>query len=563
MTAPMPAASTAAVTAAVTGAGAEPVRPARLARLRAAVGRRLPEPGDDRGSLPMALLLIMVGMALAAALLPTMIVQDRASVFDGSRMNNLAAAQAGIDVVAGDIRAASTASSSGVVGNVAALPCATSTNPITGVVNGVGNAAYSAYVSYYVVDPVSNPTAKPMLCVAGSGTYDPSTATVVPSYAQITSTGTSGATATNGASVSRTLSTTYVFQTSNANIPAGQIRIWPNGSASWCMDAGSTQPQAGTVVTLQQCSTTTPPSPQQLFFYRSDLTIQLATSITTGYPNGLCLDTSSGTSGPNVGNTVVLNQCRALGSPAYSQQWSFNDNGGFTASVSTSAVTGSFALPGYSNGLCMSAASQSAGQQLTLADCNSGNTASTSQAWLPAPTVGDGAAAAPQLVNYQQFGRCLDITGQDVNANPLIAYPCKQNPLAAAVAWNQKFAYSSTTGWLTTTTNGMQYCLYSPNTEGGYVRLTPCLLAAVNGIRAAQLVWTAPGNTSATPYSQRYTFVDSSMDTTRCLSISAPPAGNSSNWWFITVTTCNGSTAQKWNADPNLGVPALQNTVEK
>jgi hypothetical protein len=40
-------------------------------------------------------------------------------------------------------------------------------------------------------------------------------------------------------------------------------------------------------------------------------------------------------------------------------------------------------------------------------------------------------------VNYQQFGRCLDVTGQNVSATHLIAYPCKQNPLATAVAWNE------------------------------------------------------------------------------------------------------------------------------
>ena len=44
-----------------------------------------------------------------------------------------------------------------------------------------------------------------------------------------------------------------------------------------------------TPVVLQACSTGTPPAAQQVFAYRSDLTLQLISSITTGNPNGLCL----------------------------------------------------------------------------------------------------------------------------------------------------------------------------------------------------------------------------------------------------------------------------------
>lgn len=543
------------------------------AGVRAWLRRRTARLGDDRGSLPMALLIIMVGMALAAALLPTLIVQDRATVFDGSRQDNLAAAQAGVDVVVGEIRAASMISNGNSVGNVTALPCVSAASPLTGRVGSVGQATYSAYVSYYVVDPVTNPSATPMVCSAGNGTYDSATGLVIPAYARITSTGTDGATATNGVSAGRTIISTYVFQTTNANVPDGQIRIYPSGSTQWCMDAGSSQPAVGVAITLQACSTSTPISQQQLFYYRSDLTIQLATSITPGFsPNGLCLDTSAGTSGPAIGNTVVLKPCLTLGSPPFSQQWSFNDQGGFTASLSGTKSNGSFSPnASYPYGYCMSVATQSAGQQIALADCNNNTTSSTTEAWLPSPTVGDGAAAPPQLVNYQQFGRCLDITGTDVTANHAQAYPCKQNPQPTAITFNQLFTFDPASGWLYTTTGGVQYCLFSPRTEGGWVRLTKCSTIswvttlpnwpAGATITAGQLVWSQPGNTTATAYSQRYTFVDSSTDATRCLGISPPPASDPL-WSYVTVTTCNGSTAQKWNASPNLGVPALQNTLE-
>ncbi len=561
------------------------------ARFQVALRRRRLDLADDRGSLPMALLLIMVGLALAAALLPTMIVQDRATVFDGSRTDNLGAAQAGVDVVVGQIRAATT-TPGGTAGNAQALPC--TTTPITGSVNSVGRATYSVTVAYYTVDPIAaaanGTTATKMKCVQGYGTYDGSGSIpkFVPSYAQVISVGTTPN--TTAGSAGRTITSTYVFKTTSVNVPNGQIRIYPASSAStavaYCMDAGQAVPTIGTVLTLQTCSTSTPALSQQLFAYRTDLTLQLSSSVTSANPNGLCLDTTSGTTGPLLTDKVVFAQCAALtqapfttGSPPpYSQQWSFNDSGGYTASMPATKSNGSFALvpqpaakPYYDKGYCMSAATQATGQQIGLADCNSGNTSSPTQAWIPAPSVGDGAAAAPQLINDQQFGRCLDINQANIYSTQEIAYPCKQNPLASAVEWNQKFTFDSSTGWLYTQTasGGTKYCLYSPATEGGFVRLTQCsnpgwvatLPAAQNPAAtapvAAQLVWTQPGNDTNTAYNVRYTFVDSSA---RCLNIIAPTDGN--QWFYVTTATCTSSTAEKWNANENLGAPSLQDMTE-
>ena len=546
--------------------------------------RLRPRAGDDRGSLPMALLLIMVGMALAAALLPTLIVQDRATVFDATRMDDLGAAQAGVDAVVGQIRAATKASDP-TAGQETSLPCTSTTGtppvitPITGTVAGGGNASYSAVVSYFVGNPVqsSGTTPTPMLCVAGYGPYDTATARVVPSYALITSTGTDGATstATNGGSKGRTIVTTYVFKVSNANISGGQVRIYPaSGSTTqMCLDTGSTQPAPGQAVLLQSCSLTTPRASQQLFTYRADLTLQLSTAITTGYANGLCLDDANAvpSGAPAQKDQVTLQQCNALSSgppysPVWSQQWSFNDNGGFTASLSNSA-----SAPGTLSNLCFSVpAAQLANGALTLDTCG-GGTSSPQQAWLPTPNVGNGAASAngtatvnnSQLVNYLQFGRCLDITGQSVGATNEIAYPCKQNPYPGAVAWNQRFTFDSTTGWLYTqpSAGGTKYCLYSPLTEGGFVVLTPCSTSASGSITAAQQVWRQPGNDLNTAAADRYTFQDSGATTggiTRCLSVA-----DSAPWDTIVVARCDGTTAQKWNAYAITNAPAFQNTLEK
>ena len=516
---------------------------------------------DERGSLPMVLFVMMIGLAMTAVLIPTLITQDRMSVYSSTHLRSLSAAQAGVNVVVGKIRAATADG----VGDPSALPCAPSTNPLTGAIDSQGKLTYRTYVRYFVIDPVQNPSATPMLCVSGSGTYDTATGTYVPTYAEITSTGTDSTYAgssNSGASLGRTLTTTYVFKTSNRNVAGGQIRIYPPGNAStnaFCMDAGSTTPAAATVIVLAVCSTTTPVAAQQQFSYRSDLTLQLNTSITSAYANGLCLATATTSGAPVSGNTVYLSACKALGSPTYDQQWSFNDNGMFQASNSNSASTGS--LPN----LCMSVTSQTLGRQVTLLGCSydGQGTSSTTQAWIPSPSVGNGAAAAPQLVNFQQFGRCADVTGQNVSADHMIAFPCKQNPLASSVAWNQKFTYSASTGWLSTTTGGTQYCLFSPRTEGGRVRLTVCSTpSSVAGVTASQLVWSSLGSAATTPYAQRYTFVDSSTDDTRCLSITAPPASDSAPWYYIVVASCDGSTAQKWNADASLGATTLQNTRE-
>jgi hypothetical protein len=524
--------------------------------------RRLRRERDEGGSLALVMVIIMVGLASSAVLIPTMITQDRATVYSNTHMRALSAARAGVDLIVGQIRAAV----AGGVGDPSKLPCAVSAAPVVGATDGAGSGSYSVYVTYYVTDPVQNPAATPMLCVPGAGTYDTSTGAYVPAYAQITSTGTNGvvAAATTGGSLGRTIVSTYVFQTTNSNVAGGQVRIYPPDSApttpAMCLDAGSTAPVAGTVLTLQPCSTSSPVAAQQQFSYRSDLTLQLAPVITSAFVNGLCVDTSTTSGGPVSGNTAFLAPCSALGSPNYSQQWSFNDNGEYEASTSTSASSGALA------NLCITVTDQSTGRQSTLAACGYDGQGITSptQAWVPSPSVGNGAAAAPQLVNFQQFGRCLDVTGQNASADHLIAYPCKQNPLSSAVAWNQKFTYSSSTGWISTTTGGVQYCIVSPRTELGLTRMTQCNNPSwVPGVTAAQLQWTSFGSSTTLPYAQRYTFVDSSTTATRCLSIVAPPTSDPAPWYYIDVATCDGSTAQKWNANPTLGRTLIQNTVEK
>ena len=498
-------------------------------------GRR----SDEGGSMAMYLTIAVVGLAIAGLLVPMLITQTRATRLDTTRVHAVDAAQAGIDVMIGRIRAAD----DGGVGDSGLLPC----EPLTGSANEAGEAEYVVSVDYYLEDPVAEPTAAKMRCVEGYGTYDPQSDEFTPGYARIRSVGTDGTQFAGGTS-GRTLTATYVFLTSNRNIVGGRLRIYPALSTSpqLCIDAGPS-PTAGGIVRMQACATPRPP--QQTWAYRSDLTIQLLSSVSDTYPEGLCLDTQPPLTD---GRDVELGICGPLGTPPWRQQWSFSDSGSFQGSHSNSAATGGLSP------LCMTVPSQNAGVIVILGACDR-NVTSPRQAWIPEPTLGAGAAAAPQLINFYEFGRCLDVSGQNVNAVHLIDYPCKQNPNRDAVAWNQKFTLpnipldeASAVGQVFTTYNGTRYCLTSPGTLGGWVITTPC------SSTASSQTWTVYNGDTSLPYSKKFTLVDS---TGKCLGLTNP-SPLWPQWSAIDVERCTGASEQKWNADANLTRASIQDLDE-
>ena len=434
-----------------------------------------------------------------------------------------------------------------------------------------------------------------MICSASAGPYDPSAKTRTPRFAVITSTGVDNSVNGNGTSKGRTVETTYVFQTNDVNISGGQIRIFPTSgsAANWCMDAGS-NPAVGTAVSLQPCSTSNPPAAQQVFSYRSDLSIELVSS-SAPPAAGLCLDTADPTTHA-AGRAIVLKRCavadesvaqpsatfvcpagytpstysaafpgRTCAVSPYSQQWSVDDNAHLRGALQDQSNT---------DGYCIDVASQAAGIALLLQSCTGGTT-DNRQTWIPSPTTGAGMAGAgnKQLVNYYQFATCLDVTGQDVNASYLIAYTCKQNPNPSNVAWNQKFSPSvpltkaPTVTLLTTTTGGTTYCLRAPLADGGFPVLSSSCPASPTASGADNFRWTvyqryATAATDATElaYADRYTIKDSSG---RCLDLGPNNDLLNGAYYKITTEQCDGSTAQKWNADPSKLKASLTNTRER
>lgn len=531
-------------------------------------GQRL---SDDRGSLPMAMMVMLIGLTLTAALIPSIINQRRSTTFDTTRVHSLNAAQSGVDAVIGKIRD----SVSSGKGDPTKLPCTTDasqnqTLPLTGNVTG-GAATYSVTIQYYVSNPTGHPEVPVMRCVPGYGTYDPGSSSVIPRYARITSTGSdnAGGVTADGGSPQRTLTTVYAFQVDNSNISGGAIRVYPNGtteSTIWCIDVGSGTPTAGvTIPKLQQCSTSYPPAPQQVFAYRTDLTLQLTSSIGTivggiTYTTGLCLDIRDKSSTtPTSGSPLILRQCGALGSPVWSQQWSFDDHSSFQAPTSSSATTATL------SNLCMTVTSHTANAQVALATCD-GYLISPTDAWIPTPSVGAGAAAAAgsmQWINFQQFGRCINSPGAVTNPPYLIAPGCKQNPKPGGVNWNQKLTFDSNSGWFYYNTGGVKYCLYNQGTGvDTFVLLTVCSANAGNSVPPSRMVWTrsTPATSPSIPFSQQYRFQNGGL----CLSLKTVPTNDQFTVWpKLVMATCDYSTLQQWNAVNVTGSFSLQDTSEK
>jgi Ricin-type beta-trefoil lectin domain len=520
---------------------------------RRAVRAHLLQPGQDRGSIAFAMLAIVVSAALGGLLMPIIITQSHVTRTDTTRVHALHAAQSGIDVVLGEIRAATATANGVATGDPSALPC----GPVTGNANGTGSAAYSAAIDYYAINPATT-NARAMVCTAGYGPYDNSLNTRTPRFAVVTSTGTDGP-AVNGATKGRTLKTTYVFQTNDSTLPGGQIKIFPSGTDTFCMDAQSSTPPTGTAVLVRACSTTNPPLAQQNFVYRADLTIQLVSSVTTANPNGMCLDTTPTTHSNNI--PIVLTQCTnpdptvPANTPA-NQQWSVDDNAHLRGATSKSNT----------DSYCITDVAQTDGQALTLTTC-AGGTTDTAQTWVPGLTAGAGMAGPTnnQIVNYRYFATCIDITGQDPTSSYEILYTCKQNPNPANVAWNQKFTpalgpLSKTalpqTGTLTTN-NGTPYCLQSPTATGQYAVVTTSCTPSANNTWTWYQTKDSTGKDLA--YAQVYTITDSSG---RCLSPGPSNDVLNGQYLKIIVATCDGDTDQKWNADPSVLASRLINTSE-
>ncbi len=513
---------------------------------------------DDSGSIFLAMLLVLIGSALAALMVPALLIQLNSTNNDARRLHALNAAQSGIDAVIGQIRAANdnTYTTDGSLnGELGGLPCGTSAANAVPATPGLRPSSYSVTVSYFASDPRGQTsswlTNNAIPCVSGAGARN------APSFALIVAKGADVAYTALSSAATRTLQATYVFKTTNQNIPGGLIHVFKTStSTDLCLDAGSANPAAGTQVTLQACNEG---SAQQTFAYNSSLTLALVSSQTTATPLGMCLD---GGSSEAINNVIVFQPCASTTKPQ--QQWSLNDVANLAGTSDGASL----------NAYCFNVKKPNvvSSQVILSTNCNSSNYDNV-QTWSPEATVGAGAAGAAsgEVVNYKQFGRCLDVTSKQVSSTFLIAWPCKQAPNPDNVAWNQRWVLPkigsgsfSATGGITTNPGDGSYCLQSPNSTaaGAFVLVTSSGCSANPSL--TNLKWTVYGDTGS--YATSYVIRDGYGN---CLTPSDPDGPNpqldtdGNNVSKIVVAACNGSTLQKWNAPPDVQTQPVKDVGEK
>jgi hypothetical protein len=566
--------------------------------------------GENGVALLLVIFLMFIAIALATAIVGVVVSQAPQTQLSDKEVRTIAASEAGLQAGLTAVRSANNGLASGSVipvGDITKLPCSVASSSAPATV-GADTETYYVTITYYDADPTSyvdeledtsssasqvttaeawlNNTANQVYCSPTAGTQIQAgyAAMATPSYSVITSFGGAaplphqpvGSTFGN-----RTTELVYNIQSNNTNIPGGPVAIYQASGYSgtqYCLDAGAS-PVAGEAVTMQVCNTG---YLGQLWQYNPLLQLQLSETITGGAA-GLCLDDPTQTAE----DAAVLEPCSTTNPATYTQEWSFNDVAQFQNATSGGAL----------GSLCLELANPQQTGSLVIAGSVCGDGYSNQWAWDPSASVGAGAAegedpndpsnppiqpAQPsatgtpiQLVNYYEFGRCLDISDQNVAAPDLIDFPCKQDPLAADVAWNQKFNWNPTTGQFWTVYNGSDYCMNSPGTATAtsYVTFSACPISG-SGTPSNE-VWQLTENNGV--YLTSYEVIDYKGN---CLTLGPPDGTWDSNllqWSSIVTYTCNPSTplaaktgipasppdlADKWDAPANLITGGSHDEVE-
>jgi hypothetical protein len=474
---------------------------------------------DERGSLPMAMLVITIGMLMSALLAPVVTHQISSTRNLVSRNTELNAAQAGMDVMMARVRAASDAQLNGLLEDLP--PC---TLDGDAGVDGTGES-----LPYHVTVDYRDADGNALSCPTND----------VPTTAVVTSTG-------SGRDGTRTLTATYVFTTSNTNIPGGAIRIDTSSAGRLCFDAGGSKvPAAGTPVTLQICNG----SSRQQFGYTYDLYLKLVNSESLSAEFGMCVYAGNPASSAAhaSGDVLSFQPCPATRGRRY--QWSLDGSSLFHSTNSS----------GGSESLCVAVQTTGTiGSGVVLGSCG---TSTSLNVWRSETGVGAGMAGdtTAQLVNYAQFSRCLDVTNQDPNMSYMIAWFCKQSP-NGVVDWNQQWVHPvpgpaavSATGNIIVTKSGTPYCLKSPLSTASNAYTTVVACTAANK-PTAPLQWTVFHDTG--DYGTSYRIVDSNGYCLTPTDLTATPKDTHSDGTSkVKVAVCTSSELQKWNAPPNINKP--------
>ncbi|MEV4351820.1 ricin-type beta-trefoil lectin domain protein [Actinoplanes sp. NPDC049596] len=493
----------------------------------------------DEGSLPMAMLVVIIVLSLSAVLAPIVVRQIRTTQALDQRNSALSAAQSGMDVMMARVRAASDPDTqSGYLENLP--PCT-----LTG---DAGVGAAGAQLKYSVTLTYQNQDGADIACPV----------TDVPTTAKVTSTGFAG-------SAERTMTATYVFSTSNTNIPGGQIRISSSSLGNQCMDSGTSKtPTANQAIVMAPCDG----SSRQQFGYTADLYLKLINSESSGAESGMCLTAAASHAAKS---PLYFMPCPTVRTTTF--QWSLDGSSQFHSTSTTSKAE---------SGSCVNVTTpgSTADRSVTLNTCT---TSATKTVWRSATGVGAGMAGdnTNQLVNYAQFSRCLDVTSKSMSATYMIAWFCKQDP-GGVVDFNQQWvhptpvtpAITATGPIIVNNTNATSnskngnaannYCLKSPGvvTATSWVTVVTCSNTALQA--QANLQWTVYHDTG--DYGTSYRIKDFKG---YCLQPTDQNSGVANDFHSdgtskVKVSVCNTSELQKWNAPANISQPTpLTDLTEK
>jgi len=476
---------------------------------------------DDHGSAMITVLLVLVMFVpMALAIAAIVVNRQKDLVFERSRTVTAHVAEAGIDGATAALRAA-TKGTDATQGDRKQLPC-------TLLQGRVGAQApllqYTVQIRYYTEDPRGHDEgwrqAQKLTCTPGAGLA------VIPQFALMESAATGSQVKGSFAALrERSVEAVYRFAIGNANLEGGLVHTRTHlgagtaaGAVDLCWAAAATPATPGTGVVMAEC---TEGDPAQLMAYRSDYTLY-----NTAYD--LCVMAY-----PVAGTPATLQACTA----APAQRWTYN---GFDLFQAVDAAGTALV------GLCLAMESDyQPGTPLVLtAECDD------AARWSPDQQTGTGGAGAAQyqLVNFAQFARCFDVTNADLNASYMQIHPCKQDAAKPLDWWAQQVTWdpSKRTLEVGRPDSLKGYCMTSPGTQEGFVVTTPC----PGGGTTQQ--WTVTGQTVS--YATSYTIVDSSG---LCMAPGpAPVAGTT--YSALVVATCDGSTAQKWNAPPDFATAGTE-----
>jgi hypothetical protein len=509
-------------------------------------------PADEGIALLLTVFLMLLVASMSLIIGTVVLMQVKPTQYEGKSTRTVNSAEAGFDVALNRIRAAQNAKGEGLRTQ---LPCtATAGTVLAGPVGpGTRDSTYSVKIRYYAADPTKQSeswrasTGNLIACQAGSPSK-------VPAYALLESTGAGAALPGTVNTATRILEQTYRFRTTNANIPGGRIL---NNLTSLCLAAEAHQHNA--FVKVRTCDTTGTDLLQKWAY-----TPELLLKTTDSSGKEFCIEDA------RTGGATYARLTQNCDSNEADQVWSFNDIGRFEGATADSSGKPA----GTTNGWCLTVENDRVNGSNVVVRNECTGTYDSRHTFNPEASVGAGAAsdASTQLVNFQYFGRCLDITRKKTDATFLIAYPCKQAPSNTYVSWNQKFFWDSTSEQFCTDTSGAtvtscpststtRYCLQAgtstaPPTDGTRVLLRRCVTSDVSQ------KWTRRYKTQTSASSYNILTKVNGL----CLDLNPSGAAEADEydeqWGVIQVSNCNGSNRQKWNAPADLEKPATINTYE-